>query len=285
MITNIELEYNEILDYSENYYIYHSKLLSNNVKINSNFCYFKVLNCYEGCNKCNPNKKGTKESHQCESCLTDYYEYIADSNEEGYYNCYKYDNQTEDGDYIGTDGRFHDCDISCKTCSDSITCNVCKKGYYFKEDKVLNNKLNDICYNSTPEFYYLNTTSNISLDGIIYQFAYKKCYDTCTTCFGDGNEKNNNCIACRNGLTNKYPFDRTKCTIDKDECTSNLWEINQDNNNIECIDSCPYYLIYEGKNKNQCVKDCQDYMNPYEIKQSKSLISYSCDDIIHFKKL
>jgi hypothetical protein len=62
-----------------------------------------------------------------------------------------------------------------------------------------------------------------------------------------------------------------------------LWEINQDNNNIECIDSCPYYLIYEGKNKNQCVKDCQDYMNPYEIKQSKSLILYSCDDYTHSK--
>ena len=143
--------------------------------------------------------------------------------------------------------------------------------------------LNDICYNSTPEFYYLNSTSNISLDGIIYHFTYKKCYDTCSTCFGDGNEKNNNCITCRNGLTNNYPFDRTKCTIDKDKCTSNLWEINQDNNNIECIDSCPYYLIYEGNNKNQCVKDCQDYMNPYEIKQSKSLISYSCDDYTHSK--
>jgi len=279
MITNIELIYNEILDYSQNYYIYHSRLLVDNYKINSNFCYFKVINCYESCNKCNPNKKGTKESHQCESCLTDYYEYITDLNEAGYYNCYKSDDQKIlEGVYLGTDGRYHNCDNSCKTCSDAITCNKCKDGYYFKEEKVLNNKLTDICYNSTPEFYYLNSTSNINVNGIIYQFSYKKCYDTCSTCLGDGNEKNNNCIECRNGLTNNYPFDRTKCTIDKDQCTSNLWEINQDNNNIECIDSCPYYLIYEGNNKNQCVRDCQDYINPYETKQSKTLILYSCDD-------
>ena len=174
IITNIELISNEILDYSNNYYIYHSRLLVDNYKINSNFCYFKVINCYESCNKCNPNKKGTKESHQCESCLTDYYEYITNLNEKGYYNCYRYDDQAiEDGDYIGTDGRFHNCDNSCKTCSDGITCNICKEGYYFKEDKVLNNKLNDICYNSTPEFYYLNSTSNISLDGIIIIFLIK----------------------------------------------------------------------------------------------------------------
>ena len=74
--------------------------------------------------------------------MTDYYEYITDLNEKGYYNCYKDDEQTiEDGDYIGTDGKFYNCDNSCKTCSDGITCNICKKGYYFKEDKVLNNKL------------------------------------------------------------------------------------------------------------------------------------------------
>ena len=284
MISNIELKYNEILDFSQNYYIYHSRLLVDNYKINSNFCYFKVINCYKSCNKCNPNKKGTIDSHQCESCLADYYEYITNLNEDGYYNCYRSDDQKIlEGVYLGTDGRYHNCDSSCKTCSDGITCNKCKEGYYFKADKVVNNKLNDICYNSTPEYYYLNSTSNINASGIIYQFSYKKCYDTCSKCLGDGNEKNNNCIECKTGLINSYPFDSTKCTIDKEQCTSNLWEINQENNNIECIDSCPYYLIYEGNNKNQCVRDCQDYINPYETKQSKSLILYSCDDYTNSK--
>ena len=280
-IEKMELYYNKNLGITENYYIYHGELTIDKIYngLLSNFCYLKVVNCYKSCSECHPNIIGTDESHQCLKCLDDNYNrFITSSNENGYYNCYRRDDPIiGDGLYLGADGLYHKCDISCKSCSNNNTCNICKEGYYFKAEKIVENKLTDICYNNTPEFYYLNITSNITLNGKKYNFAYKKCFDNCKTCFGDGDITENKCIICKDGFIS-YPFDNSKCTIDKDNCLkdSSYWIVNS-NNNIECTKTCEGYLIYDGLNKDQCVEDCQIYTNPYEIKQSKSLLIYSCE--------
>ena len=85
----IILEKNLELRISENYYIYHSKYSSDSFKILSNFCFLKVLNCFESCKKCHINIAGTVENHQCSECKDDYKKFISAKNNEGYYNCYK----------------------------------------------------------------------------------------------------------------------------------------------------------------------------------------------------
>ena len=280
-IEKMNLYYNKNLEITENYYVYHGELTidKNYNGLLSNFCYLKVINCYQSCSECHSNIVGTSESHQCLKCLDDNYNrYITNTNEDGYYNCYRRDDPfIGDGLYLGADGFYHKCDASCKSCSNNYSCNSCKEGYYFKAEKIIENKLTDICYSNTPEFYYFDTTSSIALNGEIYNFAYKKCFDNCKTCFGDGDITENKCITCKSGFIS-YPFDSSKCTIDKDNCLkdSSFWKLNS-NNNIECTKTCEGYLIYEGLNKNQCVEDCQYYINPYETKQSKSLLIYSCE--------
>ena len=280
-IEKMNLYYNKNLEITENYYIYHGELTIDKIYngLLSNFCYLKVVNCYQSCSECNTNIIGTSESHQCLKCLdNNYYRFKTDSNENGYYNCYRKDDPIiEDGLYLGEDGLYHKCNTSCKSCSNNYTCNICKEGYYFKAEKIVEHKLNDICYNDTPEFYYFNTTANITLNGKKYNFVYKKCYDNCKTCYGDGDITQNKCILCKNEFI-KYPFDNSKCTIDKDKCLkdSSFWIVNS-NNNIECTKTCVGYLIYDGLNKDQCVDDCQIYINPYETKQSKSLLIYTCE--------
>ena len=108
---------------------------------------------------------------------------------------------------------------------------------------------------------------------------YQKCYDTCKKCYGKGNETFNKCIECKEGSVN-YPYDITRCTKNITKCKK-YWKINK-NNNIECIDECEDYIIHEGentnpsKNKNQCVKNCQSYINPFGSEKYQPLLLYSC---------
>ena len=274
-----KINYNHNLIKTNNYYIYYSKSAGGNYILTSNFCYFKVVNCYDTCIECNSNVQGTIEIHQCKTCISNYYKYENEQNENGFYNCYhKDDPKVNEGVYFNeTDNFYHKCDISCKKCKNGNSCITCNNGYYFKEESRIGNSLNDKCYNATPEYYYLNTTYNIEYNGNIINFVYKKCYDTCQTCLGDGNIINNRCIKCRDNNIN-YPFDSTKCTINKDDCLNNnkFWIVDE-NNNINCIDSCSKYLIFEGDNRNQCIDNCQSYFNPYEIRQLKPMLTYSCD--------
>ena len=275
-IQNIELKYNRNLLLSYNYYIFYTKTIGGNIISSSNFCLFKVMNCYETCSDCNPNIQGTNENHQCSTCKTNYYRYDNNQNQKGYYNCYKTDDpKVSEGVYFDNRDQFYyKCDISCKTCKDNITCIICNNGYYFTEESKIGDHLNDKCYSSIPNHnYYLNSTANILYNGQIVNFVYKKCYDTCYSCLGDGDSTYNKCLKCIDGYIH-YPFDNTKCTKNKDDCS--FWEID-DNKNIECVSNCNNYIIYEGENKNQCVSNCQSYFNPYEIKQSEPLLAYSCD--------
>ena len=43
------------------------------------------------------------------------------------------------------------------------------------------------CYNKTHENYYFDSNNKL----------YEKCYESCKSCYGEGNEANNNCIECK----------------------------------------------------------------------------------------
>ena len=270
---NIILKYNENLKITYNYYIYHSENIitsPENIKeylIFSQFCLLKVLNCYESCKTCNENIIGTEELHQCSSCKNEgnnkYYEFhFAYENEKGYFNCYKEeDKEVKDHYYLDPTNKYLKCDDSCESCKNGESCEKCNIRYYFKEDKLTEDK----CYDITPSQYYLDETGD--------QIIYRKCYKTCETCFGKGNDTSNQCISCLDENI-PYPFDYSKCTQNKDKCKY-YWKID-DNLNVQCIDTCDGYIITEGNNKNQCVKDCKYYIDPFNLHSNSSLYNYTC---------
>ena len=278
----IKLIQNSNLRISENYYIYHLDYSGENYRLFSNFCFLKVVNCYESCEECNINIAGTTEAHQCKTCKDGYNILTIDENEDGYFNCYKQDVKIK-GYYLDS-GIYKECDKSCDKCINGNSCEICKEGYFFKEDKYNYNsgELSDICYNNIPDNYFLYNTNNLfDSDGNKINFVYKKCYERCLSCFGEGNKKNNKCIEC-NGEYINYPFDSTQCTEDANKCTY-YWTFNNNNNNIECISSCSGsgYIVHENLytniHKPQCVENCQSIFNPYDMGNPKSLLSYRCD--------
>ena len=282
-IQKINLKYNKNLVKSNIYYIFYTKDEDFNYITSTNFCLFNALNCYETCIDCNSDIAGNEEKHQCSSCITNYYKYENELNENGFYNCYKKDDPIiQQGIYFDEKDQFyHKCDISCKKCDNGQTCIICNDGYYFKSDSVEGNnntgyKLNDKCYKTIPEHnYYLDTNSNFNYNNKIIEFVYKKCYITCYSCITKGDSINNGCSTCANEYIN-YPFDSTKCTVNKNLCQ--FWEVDNDKN-VKCINKCQKFLIYEdtNQNRNQCVENCQSYFNPYETKQTEPLLIYNCD--------
>ena len=88
-------------------------------------------------------------------------------------------------------------DIENKICIDSclkngykyeynnICLNECPSGTYYTFCDIID------CYDETPEGYYLDSNNK----------TYKKCYEKCKYCYGEGNEIINNCIECISNLT------------------------------------------------------------------------------------
>ena len=119
-----------------------------------------------------------------------------------------------------------------------------------------------------------------SFNGKLINFVYKKCYETCSSCFGEGNDKENKCIDCKDSYV-KYPYDSTKCNIDTNDCDK-FWQVNESTNNIECVQTCSGYIIHKNLYepqiiKPQCVQNCQTIFNPLEIGNPNSLLFYACD--------
>ena len=271
---NINLKYNDKLRITDNYYIYHEDKVGGYYKVLSNFCYFKVINCYDSCKRCNYDIKGSNENHQCSECLNDYIKFIINTAEDKYFNCYKKDEQKVKN-YYSQNGIYYKCDNSCDLCYNGYSCIRCKEDYYFKEDKqTRDDTLDDICYKNTPVQYYFSSNEEIHYNGLIINKVYKKCYSTCYTCFGEGDSINNSCIKCKAEYKN-YEFNPTKCTIDTKTCPK-YWKVNEEKN-IECIDECLHYIVHEGLNKNQCVENCQSYINPYSL-TSVPLLFYECEN-------
>ena len=265
----ISLKYNENLKITYNYYIYHGEDVNSGDQkelpcytIYSNFCLLKVFKCYESCKTCNEDVIGTDDLNQCSKCKNgSYFEFPNSLDETGFFNCYMKDNKNVENYFLDDNNQYKKCHESCKTCSNSKSCIKCNEGYYFKEDT----ELNDYCYKNTLQGYYLDIKGETIM--------YKKCYKTCDTCFDWGNETYNNCTSCKNEYKS-YPYDNYKCTEKIEECDNN-WKINK-TNNLECVDDCGEdYIIRDGTNKNQCVQDCQSYINPLGL--SYPLLFYTCD--------
>jgi hypothetical protein len=149
--------------------------------------------CFSSCQSCSAD--GTSTTHNCLTCINGYYFILSTTN------CV---NSTPANYYLNTGtSQYKPCFSSCDTCSadgDSINnnCVTCKSGYYQLSDKSSN------CANSTPQFYYLNTSTQ----------KYTPCYTSCGTCNVDGTTADHKCLTCK---TNNYQQETTNnCFISTD---------------------------------------------------------------------
>ena len=82
---------------------------------------------------------------------------------------------------------------------------------------------NENCKYGKPLGYYLDTDDNY----------YKQCFENCKTCYGEGDEGNNNCIDCKTG----FRF------------------LNDDVNGKNCYKDCQYNYYFDGTNNYHCTDD------------------------------
>ena len=113
------------------------------------------------------------------------------------------------------------CVDSCKNNEyeyNNICYHECPRGTYelFCEEKECNNDIK-ICFDINPEGYYFNESIN----------KFKKCFDTCKYCYGEGNEITNNCT----------------------ECKSNYIFLNETEYKTNCFQKCQDYYYFNKDNK------------------------------------
>jgi len=112
------------------------------------------------------------------------------------------------------------------------------------------------CVENTPVGYYLD-------DDLIF----KKCYDTCETCSGAGNDLNNNCTECKREYVHsngkKYNF---------------LYELNI-NGYKNCYIKCPYYFYFDkNSNKYYCTENSTCYGTYNKLISEKNECVNKCEE-------
>jgi hypothetical protein len=102
------------------------------------------------------------------------------------------------------------------------------------------------CYNndSVPNNYFFNSKLK----------AYEECYETCQTCFGHGDQTDNNCSSCKFNHIFKPEANYTK----------------------NCVKKCPYYYYYSLSGEYKCSDNfyCLEY--PGFIIENKNKCIYDC---------
>ena len=127
---------------------------------------------------------------------------------------------------------------------DNFCLNECKIGNY-----PLSCFLNECdqypinCYNQTPESYYLDLNNKL----------YKKCYENCKSCYGEGTETYNNCK----------------------ECNNNYYFLNESLYETNCYEKCGYYYYFDEWNKYHCTLNLSCPVN-YKLIASKKKCIDEC---------
>ena len=154
-------------------------------------------------------------------------------------------------------GYYYECNNICYNSCPSDAYPI--YGYINKDDKEVT-----ICYDIIPEGYYLDSTDK----------TYKKCYETCKFCYGQGTKDKNNCKECISDFIfldeSLYPTNcYKKCSyyyyFDESNnfyCTENEICPTKFNKIIrlkkKCIDNCQKDDIYKYEYDNECFKKCPD---------------------------
>ena len=170
-----------------------------------------------------------------------------------------------------------------------IECNK-EKGYY----PVNYNYENDInfkkyinysdCYNkdTVPSNFYFNSESNM----------YEECFESCKSCYGHGDQKDNNCSSCKENYIFKPGIKNTKncvmnckyyfyfslvgkylCTYNY-HCPEKLNLITEDKN--QCIYDCNIDDVYKYQYNGECLKECPENTQPNYLNQCLDINTEKC---------
>ena len=245
-----------------NYYMY-----LNDSNFFSLICPLTITSCYSLCAECTPNLEANDANQHCTSCISGYNKKDDDPKDSGGgSNCYKQSGLIPNYYYDSSSKKFMKCNETCKYCNNFYSCLSCKDNYYFKYGEIMAN----ICYTGQFDYYYLSTHESITGFNETIDTIYRKCYQTCKTCLGEGSLNNNNCKDCKDGLT-YYNFDIRQCMIDyTTECFNNkeYWEFKDNNITCKSEDYCKdKKIILYGQNKGQCVDDCTNFADPNDLNQ------------------
>ena len=267
-----------------NYYCYAKIISATEYGYFSLVCRLTLKVCHETCQTCNVDLVSSSVDHNCQKCNDNYYPLISQKDNPIGFNCYSQNERIPFYYFNSATELYEYCDETCKICTSKSSCLICKDGYYFKVDKNDETRIlyNEQCFNlaNAPESYYLDYTANIyNFERELIPTIFKPCFPNCHSCSGRGTQSAMSCTECEGSLTN-YNFNRQQCFIDTSVCTNNHWYWKYENSNITCVANCPYplSLITTGPNKGQCVKDCQNYINPYsnETDENTLYLSLNC---------
>ena len=120
-------------------------------------------------------------------------------------------------------------------------------------DNICNGSLIDSeeCFNGEPRGYYYDSNDEI----------YKKCFNSCDLCYGEGNITNNNCIKCKKNyafLNESEPIYSNNCY---EVCDYYYYFDNLDNYYCTLDNICPKEYSQLIISKNKCVDKCDNVNN------------------------
>ena len=118
------------------------------------------------------------------------------------------------------------------------------------------NECNNItrqCLDHEPQGYYLDINEEI----------YKRCFDNCESCYGEGNETNHNCKSCK----------------------FNYILINDFLNYSNCYNICQFYYYFDDNNEYHCTENetCPEKYNKLLINKKRCIEESKKDNTYHFE--
>ena len=162
----------------------------------------------------------------------------------------------------------NNCGDSCKECHEKWVydyirfkwvhqCIKCSNGYY---------KLGEnICYkNIYNEGYYLHTENGIS--------EWKKCYERCKTCYGEGNEQNMNCKSCNYYYIGFFFRRQFKYILKNNKNCERCLDDQYIKSDGSCTENCDLYIYSFDRS---CLENCPSNYEKDEIQKKCVIKSFN----------
>ena len=141
--------------------------------------------------------------------------------------------------------------------------------FYDDKDIIIESKE---CLDQTPQGYYLD----------INEKSYKKCYELCKSCYGEGNETYNNCIECKENYASStcifIPINNENIT-QKIITTSTGSQLIYECKNDDSLNSNCHFLNI--KNETEILNIIQQNMNSFDSENGKSQVIDGGNGIVY----